>query len=186
MKFCCCCLFVFYCCCCCLVSKFVMEHSLKECREQLTCSNRTLDLADKVREDGAGTLSLTLNFVDPPALTLLNMLCISKFENGTYSVCMWSCFLLNWWLPSVILLQNLSRLFFHEHLVLYEKIDLSHNQLLTLDPNIRCLVSVSELILDDNQVEQLPSEMASLRRLTTLSLKNNSIQNASVCVCKTG
>ena len=31
-----------------IVSKFVMEHSLKESREQLSYSNRTLDLSDKV------------------------------------------------------------------------------------------------------------------------------------------
>lgn len=57
---------------------------------------------------------------------------------------------------------------------------MSRNMLATLGPNMSSLVSVSELVLDGNQLEGLPAEMASLRMLASLSLKDNSIQKCKV------
>ena len=74
----------------------------------------------------------------------------------------------------------MSRLFFHEHLSLYSRIDLSRNQLSSLGPDTHCLVSVFELILDGNQLEQLPPELAALRLLCSLSMKDNSIQRVGL------
>lgn len=71
--------------------------------------------------------------------------------------------------------QSLSQLFFAEHLLLYQSIDLSRNSLSVLGPNVRCLVSVTELHLDSNQLQQLPPEMATLKQLKLLSLKDNRI-----------
>ena len=72
-------------------------------------------------------------------------------------------------------MQDLSKLCFTEHMVLFMSIDLSGNQLLTLPPEVGHLSSVSTFVLDDNQLEQLSSEMKQLANLKTLSLHNYSI-----------
>jgi Leucine-rich repeat (LRR) protein len=43
-------------------------------------------------------------------------------------------------------------------------------------------ICVSILVLDDNELDQLPSEMKQLAKLKTLSLRNNSILKCLVCV----
>lgn len=58
---------------------------------------------------------------------------------------------------------------------MYQDIDLSHNLLSRISPDVRYLVCVRELNLDGNKLEQLPLEMARLKLLRVLSLKDNSI-----------
>ena len=71
--------------------------------------------------------------------------------------------------------QDLSKLHFTEHMVLFQTIDLSGNQLQSLPAEMNCLSTVTSLVLDDNQLEQVPPEMKQLARLKSLSLCNNSI-----------
>ena len=72
-------------------------------------------------------------------------------------------------------LQDISKLYFTMHMVLFTSVDLRGNQLCALPPEVCHLSSVTSLVLDDNQLEQLPPEMKQLANLTTLSLRNNSI-----------
>ena len=64
---------------------------------------------------------------------------------------------------------------------MYQHIDLSHNLLSRVSPDVRYLVCVRELNLDGNRLEQLPLEMARLKLLCVLSLKDNSILCGSYC-----
>lgn len=76
---------------------------------------------------------------------------------------------------SPVFIQDLSKLHFTEHMVLFQTVDLTGNQLRSLPAEISSLSSVTSLVLDDNQLEQLPPEMKQLAGLKSLSLCSNSI-----------
>ena len=70
-------------------------------------------------------------------------------------------------------------------MLLFETIDVSGNQLLSLC-GVSQLCCVQRLLLDDNLIEELPLEMAELQQLRKLSLRNNSIlvgSHSIMCVC---
>ena len=70
--------------------------------------------------------------------------------------------------------QELSRLYHTEHMLLFREVSLASNQLTTLHDVTR-LCRVQTLDLDDNQLETLPEDMAMLPELRVLSLRKNSI-----------
>jgi Leucine-rich repeat (LRR) protein len=54
-----------------------------------------------------------------------------------------------------------------------DKLDLSHNKIGVLPPEIQLLSKLSELNLDHNSIQSLPTEIGKLTKLKVLSLKSN-------------
>ena len=78
-------------------------------------------------------------------------------------------------------MQELTKLYFTEHMLLFQTIDLSGNQLRVLPSEVSQLTSATSLTLDDNQLRELPAEMKQLSNLKSLSLRNNSILPEDKC-----
>ncbi len=78
-------------------------------------------------------------------------------------------------LLSVMETQGLSRLYYPECLQLYTMIDLSGNTLSQLPGEVRYLVCLRTLLLDNNRLDGLPEEIGQLTTLEVLSIKNNRI-----------
>lgn len=68
--------------------------------------------------------------------------------------------------PSVILAASFSKL---------ERLDLSGNRITSIPAGIALLVNLNEVILDKNQIALIGPEIGTLKKLKTLSLKNNKL-----------
>ena len=70
-------------------------------------------------------------------------------------------------------------------LVRLEKLDLSHNNLASIPPDISALVSLTELNLDHNVIVALPATMGQLKQLKTLSLRSNQLRASNTSFSET-